>query len=433
MTEEDEKPATGTDDVAESRPPDTAAHSRSAPAEAASAVARMHSGANAIAWLALLLVLALAAAGVWALLEAQQRESDLRQRLQGIEIGAGRDLSALDQINRTLERQIELEVAAAQTTLRGEWQDEVEQLRERAREIASATQEVKRLQQDVTRRMADLEGALDSARQTLDEKLATFDSRLARQRARLEQFSADDRDSWLLAEAQYLLRLANQRLVMTADTDTAEALMRNADGMLRELGDAGLHAVRAALAADLAAVRAVPRLDLEGIYLRLNALIEQSNDLIVFELPETAEELPLPDAENWRDRLRLGYDKALQKLSDYVVFRRRDLPVETLMDPQWEGLVRQNLRMLLQQAQVAMLSGNQHLFEESLMRARDWVSQFFASDEQAAQAIDAELDELASTQVSVEVPDASRTLQALQTALAARAQDSDAGEIGAGR
>ena len=46
-----------------------------------------------------------------------------------------------------------------------------------------------------------------------------------------------------------------------------------------------------------------------------------------------------------------------RKLSDYIVIRRRDVPMQALMDPQWEGLVRQNLRMLLEQAQVALLSG----------------------------------------------------------------------------
>lgn len=419
MTEEDSKPAS----MSEETPAAPASEPLPAmPGRAESAsVPPPRSGAAAIAWLALLLVLALAAVGVWALLEAQQRESELRQRLQGVEVGAGRDLSAIDQINSTLQRQVELEVAAARTTLRGEWQDQVEQLRERARQIAGQAEEAKRLQQDFSRRLASLEGELAAARQALDEKLATFDSQLARQRAQLEQFSADDRDSWLLAEAQYLLRLANQRLIMTGDTEAAQALMRSADGILRELDDAGLLDVRRALASDIAAVRAVPSLDLEGTYLRLSALIEQAADLVIFELPELHEETAPVEAEGWRDRLRLGYEKALSKLSAYVVFRRRDEPVEALMDPQWEGMVRQNLRMLLEQAQVAMLSGNQRLFRESLERARGWVGQFFHSDEQSARAMARELEALASTRISVDIPDASRTLQAMQAVMAGRA------------
>lgn len=425
MTEEDGKPssmpgATGVPPAAES-----ASTRMNSPPTSNTSAAPAASGGVGIAWLALLLVLALAALGVWALLEAQQRESELRQHLQAVEAGAGRDLSAIDQINRNLERQVELEVAAARTTLRGEWQDQVEQLRERARAIAGEAEAAKRQQQDSGQRLESLQDELAALRKTLDDSLEAFDSQLARQRARLEQFSADDRDSWLLAEAYYLLRLANQRLITTGDTEAAEALMRSADGILREIGDAGLHEVRTALASDLAAVRAVPALDLEAAYLRLGALVDQAAELIMFELPGRSEERVVPvEAEGgWGKRLRRGYEKALDKLSEYVVFRRRDVPVESLMDPQWEGMLRQNLRLLLEQAQVALLSGNQRLFRESLERTRGWIVQFPISDEQAARAMLRELEDLASMRVSVDIPDASRTLQAMQSAMSARAGD----------
>ena len=82
-------------------------------------------------------------------------------------------------------------------------------------------------------------------------------------------------------------------------------------------------------------------------------------------------------------------------MSDYIIIRRRDVPMQALMDPQWEGLVRQNLRMLLEQAQVALLSGNQTLYRESLQRAQHWVGEFFESDEAAARAMAREITQLA--------------------------------------
>lgn len=397
------------------------------PVPPASAAPAARSGSTAIAWLALLLVLFLAAAGVWALLEAQQRESQLRQRLQAIEADAGSDVSVIDQISRNLQRQVELEVAAAQTTLRGEWQDQVEKLREQARQLAGGTDEARRLQLDVDRRVSSLQEALAGARQSLEEKLAALDSQLVRQRARLDRFSADDRESWLLAEAQHLIRLANQRLIMTGDTGAAGALLRSADNLLQELDGADLRDVRRALAADMLAVRAVPRLDLEGIYLRLGALIEQTASLAIFSLPEPRKEPAVAEAGDWRGRLRLGYERALEKLSSYVVFRRRDVSPEALMDPQWEAMLRQNLRLLLEQAQFALLSGNPRLFRESLQRARDWIGQFPGSDETAAGAMLRELEGLEATPISVDVPDASKTLQAMQAVMAARNRDRDAG------
>ena len=382
------------------------------------------SGSDGLAWLALILVLALAATGVWLLFQLQQRESDVLQRLQSVEAVVGGEASDLEQVRKNLERQLRPELAAANNALRGEWQREVEQLRERYRELAASADEALRLQQDGARRLALLQRELESVQERLGEEVAVLAGQVARQRARVEQISADDRDSWLLAEIQYLLRLANQRLVMAGDTQAALALMRSADGILQQLDDVGLLDVRRALASDMAAVRAVPRLDIEGTYLRLGALIEQAAALLVHELPEREGE-PVTDASGgWRERLDHGYARALQKLSDYVVFRRRDVPVEALMDPQWESIVRQNMRMLLEQSQAAVLSGNQRLFRESLQRAGLWVEQFFDGDEGLAGSVIRELEDLAATRISVDVPDVSQTLQALQAAIGRRVSGS---------
>jgi uroporphyrin-3 C-methyltransferase len=254
------------------------------------------------------------------------------------------------------------------------------------------------------------------------QQVAAVELQLAEARAELARFSATDRDSWLVAEAQYLLRLANQRLVMAGDVAAAQLLLGSADNILRELGDIGLHDVRGAVAADLAAVRAVPKVDVEGIYLRLSALIEQADKLVIFELPEKEAQPAREVEDDWQQRLQRGYEEAATKLSDYIVIRRRDVPMEALMDPQWEGLVRQNLRMLLEQAQVALLSGNQTLYRESLERSQHWVKQFFDSDEAASRAMAQEISQLQGLTVAVELPDISRSLRALDQAMEQRLQ-----------
>jgi uroporphyrin-3 C-methyltransferase len=180
--------------------------------------------------------------------------------------------------------------------------------------------------------------------------------------------------------------------------------------------------VRSAVASDLAAVRAVPKVDLEGIYVRLSALAEQADKLVIFQFPERDARPREATQEDWQARLQQGYEQALLKLSDYVIIRRRDVPMQALMDPQWEGLVRQNLRMLLEQAQVALLSSNQVLYESSLERAQHWVAQFFESDAAAAQAMASEIRQLAALQVQVTMPEISRSLEALDGAIERRLQ-----------
>src|SRR5690606_14754699 len=118
----------------------------------------------------------------------------------------------------------------------------------------------------------------------------------------------------------------------------------------------------------------------------------------------------------WRERLRQGYAQALAKLSDYIAIRRRDVHVEALMDPQLEDLMRQNTAMLLQQAQIALLSGNQRLYRESLQRTRHWVAEFFLLDQSVAESVLREIDDLADEVVAVPLPDVTASLQALEAA-----------------
>jgi uroporphyrin-3 C-methyltransferase len=330
---------------------------------------------SAVAWLALLLVLALAGAAAWYLQDLLKREAVLLDRLAVLEQTAGQRENNLEQLGERWRAELE--------TGLGELRQEA------AGQARSA--------------------------QSLEEQLTAVRSELAR-------FSANDRESWLLAETEYLLRLANQRLIMAGDTESAQALLSSADKVLRELDDVALHTVRAAVASDIAAVRAVPSIDTEGIYLRLSALVDQAGKLVIFEFPEQESQPGGADADTWQGRLEQGYEQALLRLSDYVIIRRRDVPMQALMDPQWEGLVRQNLRMLLEQAQVALLSSNQTLYQASLERARHWVAEFFESDAAAAQAMDREIRQLADLQVAAVLPDISGSLNALDDAIERRLQ-----------
>ncbi len=334
-------------------------------------------GSSGVAWLALLLVLGIAGAGVWVGKQAMGREAQLNARLAALEsIPAAKEDTSVADLSQQWQRQLAAESAK--------------------REELSRTQA---------------------------EQLQGIESRLMEQRAELSRFGAVDRQDWLLAEAQYLLRLANQRLIMADDVVAAKALLSSADSILKELDEVTLYEVRAAVAADLAAVRAVPRRDVQGMYLSLAALIEQADKLVIFQMPEKAQRELVEPAEDWQGRLLQGYETALLKLSDYIIIRRRDVPIEALMDPQWEGLVRQNLRMLLEQAQVALLSGNELLFRESLERARHWVSEFFVSDEAAAKALADEISVLQEARIAVSMPDISRSLAAVDAALKQRMQN----------
>lgn len=358
-------------------------------------------GTSLVGWLALLLVLGLAAAVVWLVQQAlqreaglAQREADLAQRVAAVENTAGGGAGDLAAFQQQWRRQLDQALASVEETGAA-----MEAARDAIEEGESA-------------RQRELE--------ELREGLVELEDRIA-------SFSANDHQNWLRAEAQYLLRLANQRVIMARDVDSALALLGSADSILKDLDDPSMYEVRAAIAAEQAALRAVPRVDVEGIYLRLSALIEQAGQLVIFELPEIEAQPEGEPADDWQTRLERGYEEAAHKLSEYLVIRRRDVPMQALMDPQWEGLVRQNLRMLLEQAQVALLSGNQTLYGESLERAQHWVAQFFESDATAAQAMAREITQLSGQTVSTSMPDLTRSLNALDQAMRKRLQQGGQG------
>jgi len=340
-------------------------------------------GSSLVGWLALLLVLALAAAAGWSVMQGLEREKNLQQRIVELEAAAGGEMDELRSVERKLQAELNAGLQASGQATRSQLEQQT-------------------------------------------SELAAIQARLDRHSEQMAAFSANDQESWLRAEAQYLLRLASQRVIMAGDTESALALLDSADSILRELDDTSLYPVRRAVAAEKAALRAVPRVDVEGIYLRLSALIEQADILRIFQMPEQEAQPEREPDDNWQVRLERGYEQAARKLSDYIVIRRREVPMQALMDPQWEGLVRQNMRMLLEQAQVALLSGNQSLYEESLQRAQHWVSQFLDTDEATARAMLRELTQLEGQTVQVKMPDMNRSLQALDEAMKQRLQQGGA-------
>lgn len=280
---------------------------------------------------------------------------------------------------------------------------------------------------EVNRNLADIGRQLDSIRtQASADKIGTEELQLRLTRS-MQQFSAKQQSSrkdWLLAEVEYLLRLANQRVLMEKTADGALALLKSADNILKETDDVTIYEVRKALAADIASLEAVPKVDTEGVFLKLSAMNTQVNNLRLIplaeqrELPELLKELT-PDAvaEGWADGMQASWNKALDKLNSLIVIQQRDGKIEPLLSPRETFYLQQNLHLMLEQAQMAMLQRKQSAFDSSLNKAQEWVAEFFDKKDATTQALIRGIGELKSVQVSPEVPDISNSLAQLKTYL----------------
>ncbi|WP_279243521.1 uroporphyrinogen-III C-methyltransferase [Candidatus Litorirhabdus singularis] len=285
----------------------------------------------------------------------------------------------------------------------------------------SAAVQQREIGENLSAQQQRLQRQLEQSTADYEQRFAALQDGQNNQRERLLEYATTDRSDWMLAESEYLLRLANQRIIMAADVRSAKALLQSADQILLELDSADLLSVRAAIAADLAALRAVPAVDVEGTWLRLQALVGQIDALRLFELPEqdALTTGPAPSGD-WQQRLQQGVDSAGSKLSRYIVINRRDTPYEPMMGPQWEQLVRQNLRMLLEQSRAALLSGNQQLYQQSLTNCRFWLAEFFNQDTAGVAALDTELEALAGVTVTRSYPDISTSMMAVKTVINTR-------------
>ncbi|WP_439133163.1 uroporphyrinogen-III C-methyltransferase [Pseudomaricurvus sp.] len=242
---------------------------------------------------------------------------------------------------------------------------------------------------------------------------------------RLKSLSTTTRDDWLLAEAEYLMRLANQRMLMERGTQGALGLLESADDILAELDSPDLFGVRDRLSRDIATLKLTPAVDRSGLYLRLAALadkIEQLPDLprIAKDINEGAEPVVphdssqggLKDSSFWT-RLKDQFLDAMDKLKHQVRIRHHDKPLEPLLPPDGARYLRQNIRFNLEQAQLAMLREENTIYRHSLQQAEDLLRQYFANQSQALMIAD-QLQELSETDVVVTLPSISGSLAALQ-------------------
>ena len=247
------------------------------------------------------------------------------------------------------------------------------------------------------------------------ESVRQLSGRMGRVEDQMDRLLAVDRRAWLGQEAVFLTRLAGQRLLVARDVDAALALLEQADVLLRDTGEPKFEGARLAIARDRAALAAVPRVDQVGLYARLSGLIDQVDKLqLEFEAPAAAQPAVAVDT-GWWAQASSAWRAALAKLSDHLIVRRRSDEIAQLMTPEWAALARQNIRMLIEQAQIAMLSANQPLFERSLQRASGFVALFAEQDAERVSSIVQTLDALRGETIAPELPELTETRSLLES------------------
>ncbi|WP_444678991.1 uroporphyrinogen-III C-methyltransferase [Halomonas sp. E19] len=296
-----------------------------------------------------------------------------------------------------------------------EQQQRLAELEQRAGEAASAddlTGLREQLQSGERERNTEMTQAVEAIRSEFASYRSEVDGTLDQVLDELSREQDTDEREWLHAEAAYLLRLANQRLQLERDVEGAAALLRTADARLEEAQNPALTSVRRAIAAELSVLDGVPRVDRTGLYLALHAQQERLGGMpLSRELEEIPARSGLQEAPTgaWQQQLsRFG-----QELKDLVVIRQHDETLETLVTPEQEAYLRQSARLVLEQAQLALLQEEQALYEASLDKALTLIRHYYDTERSEVQAAIERLEELKRENIQPELPDISGSQQAL--------------------
>jgi uroporphyrin-3 C-methyltransferase len=248
----------------------------------------------------------------------------------------------------------------------------------------------------------------------VQQLLAEFSESLVAIQSRMSASS----QNWVYAEIEYLVRMANQRVLMEQDANSALQLLESADDITRGTDGLTAHVLREALARDIAALKAVASPDTQGIYLELSALVLQvpllSRTLPTYQAPSAATDQS-PGETGYLARLLALINHAGNKLLLLVDFRRDEVAVKPILPPKEEYFLRQNLVLKLQIAQMALLEGNQSVFQSALGEALVWVSDSFDKENLGTVAMMKSITRLSALQVSVDLPDITSSLKAARS------------------
>ena len=254
----------------------------------------------------------------------------------------------------------------------------------------------------------------------LESQIQNLQLRINAQGARLVELGSTTRSDWLLAEAEYLARLAKQRLQTERNTKSPLALLESVDAILQQIAEPNLIEVRGAVAADLTALRLVNDIDKQGVYVELNALAASIKKLQIMEVDQPLELATETTHQNTSQDVGV-LDKFLADFSGLIRVRERQSPIEPILERAEEQTVRQNLQMMLEQAQLALLREEQVIYQQSLVKAQGYLQRFFKVTA-SAEGISQRLQRLADTNIIQQLPSIHSSLEAVQNLLVVRQQ-----------
>jgi uroporphyrin-3 C-methyltransferase/uroporphyrinogen III methyltransferase/synthase len=259
------------------------------------------------------------------------------------------------------------------------------------------------------------------------------------QQLALEQLYQDlsqNRDDWALAEIEQVLSIASQQLQLSGNVPGAVIALQNADARLALSDRPQFVAIRRAIANDLEKLKALPEVDMAGIALRLDSIIGQVERMPLLSDPQpvtsTTEpkvsrraeqtEQAVPESAEWTSVLAVRIENAWQswvnemwtEIRQLIRVRNVDASEALLLSPTQAYYVRENLKLRLLNARLALLTRNESVFRSDLVAAQDAITKYFDTRAKQTQAVQALLRQVQGSELAIEMPTLAESLTAVR-------------------
>lgn len=276
---------------------------------------------------------------------------------------------------------------------------------------AGLSSQIAALQKAQENQKSELEGIIKQQADQLTQAQRQQDAlakKLEEVQEKVAVISGSDAKTWLLAQADFLVKLAGRKLWSDQDVTTAAALLKSADASLADMNDPSLISARRAITDDIASLSAVSQVDYDGIILKVNQLANQIDNLRLADnndddtpMDSDSDELSSSISE-WRVNLQKSWQNFMDS---FITVRRRDETAVPLLAPNQDVYLRENIRSRLLVAAQAVPRHQEETYKQALDNVSTWVRAYYDTEDATTKAFLEDVDKLSQQSITMNVPE----------------------------
>ena len=294
---------------------------------------------------------------------------------------------------------------------------------------AGLSSQIAALQKAQENQKSELEGIIKQQADQLTHAQRQQDAlakKLEEVQEKVAVISGSDAKTWLLAQADFLVKLAGRKLWSDQDVTTAAALLKSADASLADMNDPSLISARRAITDDIASLSAVSQVDYDGIILKVNQLANQIDNLRLADnndddtpMDSDSDELSSSISE-WRVNLQKSWQNFMDS---FITVRRRDETAVPLLAPNQDVYLRENIRSRLLVAAQAVPRHQEETYKQALDNVSTWVRAYYDTEDATTKAFLEDVDKLSQQSITMNVPESLQSQALLEKLMQTRVRN----------